>query len=90
MSGTYWYSWHKNSAASSGNMWGVRYGNRHFVGHVTMVFSHRRSDAIWTSTGKTASYFENVRLSGMLPGNGGSVQYWHWSWHAHNWLPNQH
>jgi hypothetical protein len=66
-------------------MWGVRNGHRTFVGQVVLRFSDRRSNAQFT--GQQYNYFENVRISGIRPGNGGSVQHWHWSWHAHNWVP---
>jgi len=57
------------------------------VGQVVLRFSDRKSNAQFTATGQQYNYFENVRISGIRPGNGGSVQHWHWSWHAHNWVP---
>src|ERR1700722_16036039 len=29
----------------------------------------------------------DIRITGIRPDNGGSVQNWHWSWHARNWVP---
>ena len=29
----------------------------------------------------------DIRITGIRPDNGGSVQNWHWSWHVHNWVP---
>jgi hypothetical protein len=87
--GTYWPGWRKYSAVGSGLMWGVRHGHRTYVGDVTLRFSDRKSNAYFVATGQRYSYFEDVRISGIRPGNGGSVQNWHWSWHAHNWLPNR-
>jgi hypothetical protein len=84
---TEWQSWGKRSAVGFGPMWGVRHGHRKLVGQVVLRFSDRKSNATFTATGKTLNYFENVRISGIRPGNGGSVQHWHWSWHAHNWVP---
>ena len=84
--GTYWSGYGKKSAVGSGPMWGVRYGHTVYVGHVTMRFSDRKTNCYFTATGKQCAYFENVRISGIQPGNGGSVQNWHWSWHAHNWV----
>lgn len=85
--GTEWVSWFKRSAVGFGPMWGVRNGHRTFVGQVVLRFSDRKSNAQFTATGQQYNYFENVRISGIRPGNGGSVQHWHWSWHAHNWVP---
>jgi hypothetical protein len=82
-----WRSWSKYSAVGSAFMYGVRKGNRVYVGYVTMRFSDRKTNAHFLATGQQYSYFENVRISGIRPGNGGSVQHWHWSWHAHNWAP---
>jgi hypothetical protein len=84
---TEWQSWGRRSAVGFGPMWGVRNGHRKFVGQVVVRFSDRKSNAQFTATGKTLNYFENVRISRIRPGNGGSVQNWHWSWHAHNWVP---
>lgn len=81
-----WRSWGKYSAVGTAFMYGVRHGDRVYVGYVTMRFSDRKSDAHFIATGQQYSYFENVRISGIRPGNGGSVQNWHWSWHAHNWV----
>lgn len=84
---TEWDTWYKRSAVGFGSMWGVRNGHRKLVGHVVLRFSDRKSDAHFIATGRQYNYFENVRISGIRPGNGGSVQNWHWSWHAHNWVP---
>ena len=67
-------------------MWGIRNGHKVYVGHVTMVFWERRSDAYFEGTGKTASYFKYVYITGILPGNGGSKQSWTWKFKAHNWV----
>ena len=85
--GTEYVSWFRRSAVGFGPMWGVRNGHRKLVGHVVLRFSDRKSNAHFIATGKQYNYFENVRISGIRPGNGGSVQHWHWSWHAHNWVP---
>jgi hypothetical protein len=86
---TYWPSWHQNSAVGEGYMYGVRHGYKVYVGNVTMVFSNRKTNAHFTSTGQRYAYFENVRISGIRPGNGGSVQNWHWSWGRDNWVVNR-
>ena len=87
---TYWPRWYQNSAVGAGHMYGVRYHQFGTdVGNVTMVFSHRLSNGYFVNTGRTFSYFENVRISGIRPGNGGSVQYWHWSWNKDNWVNNR-
>jgi hypothetical protein len=78
--------WNSSSVAF-GPMWGVRNGHRKLVGHVVLRFSDRKDNAHFIATGKQFNYFEDVRISGIRPGNGGSVQNWHWSWHAHNWVP---
>ena len=83
---TYWPAWYRNSAMGEGNMYGVRHGHEVYVGSVTMVFTHRLSNAHFIATGRSYSYFENVRISGIRPGNGGSVQNWHWSWSMDNWV----
>ena len=83
---TQWYSWGTYQAVGSGNMWGVRYGHRAYVGHVTMAFYQRRTDGQFIPSGKRYAFFGKVRISGILPGNGGSVQYWRWSWRADNWV----
>jgi hypothetical protein len=84
---TYWYSWGKNHAVGSGLMWAQRGSSQPtFVGNVTMRFSDRKTDAEFISTGQRYAYFENVRISGIRPGNGGSVQNWHWSWSKDNWV----
>ena len=49
---TDWSSWGKNSAVGHGYMWGIRNGHKVYVGHVTMVFWERRSDAYFEGTGK--------------------------------------
>ena len=83
---TYWPRWYQNSAVGQGDMHATYTG---FVGNVTMVFSHRLSNGVFNATGQRFSYFENVRISGIRPGNGGSVQYWHWSWNKDNWVNNR-
>ena len=82
---TYWSYWYQNRAVGSGSMWGTRYGaHKVYVGHVTMRFYDRQF--AYDSGGTMHSYFEKVLLSGILPGNGGSVQTWHWSFRSSNWV----
>ena len=81
-----------SSAVAFGPMYGHRSTdqyNYHLVGHVVLQFSHRLSNAYFSGSGQRYSYFENVRISGIRPGNGGSVQHWHWSWRANNWVNNR-
>jgi hypothetical protein len=81
-----------NSALAFGPMYGLRSTdqyNYHLVGHVVLRFSDRKSNGYFVGTSKRFSYYENVRISGILPGNGGSVQHWHWSWRADNWVNNR-
>jgi hypothetical protein len=81
-----------SSAVAFGPMHGHRSTdqyNYHLVGHVVLQFSHRLSNAHFIESGRGYSYYENVRISGIRPGNGGSVQHWHWSWRADNWVNNR-
>jgi hypothetical protein len=78
----------QNSSVAFGPMYGMRNnGYRTFVGNVVLRFSHRLSNAHFIGSGRSYSYFENVHITGIRPGNGGSVQNWHWSWRADNWVP---
>jgi hypothetical protein len=83
---TYWSSWGKNHAVGHGYMWGVRNGHKVYVGQVTMRFWQRRTDGYFIATGQQYAFFGKVQISGILPGNGGSVQRWHWSWRSDNWV----
>ena len=83
---TYWYYWYQKHAAASGYMYGTRYGHHKvYVGHVTMKFYGRNTDAV-DGYGVRHAYFEKVRISGIRPGNGGSVQNWHWNFRSSNWV----
>ncbi len=64
-------------------------GHKSYIGNVTDAFSRRLCNAHFIATGRNYCYWENVRLSGIRPGNGGSVQHWHWSWRANNWVNNR-
>jgi hypothetical protein len=82
-------SWFGSNAAE-GHMHAISTdGHRSYVGNVSDVFSHRLCNAHFIGTGRNYCYYENVRLYGIRPGNGGSVQNWHWSWRADNWVNNR-
>jgi hypothetical protein len=82
---TYWFGSH----AAEGHMYGLRNGHEVYVGNVSMVFSHRLANGHFLYTNRPYSYYENVHITGIRPGNGGSVQNWHWSWNKDNWVVNR-
>ena len=86
---TYWPSWHRNNAVGGGYMYGVRHGHQVHVGTSRSYIKTVKTNAHFISTGQRYAYFENVRISGIRPGNGGSVQNWHWSWGKDNWVFNR-
>lgn len=77
--------WFGGDTVGEGPMYGVRSGHKVFVGNVTMVFSHRMTNGHYLYGGHY-NYYENVRITGIRPGNGGTVQNWHWSWTRDNWV----
>jgi hypothetical protein len=73
-----------------GPMYGMRNnGYQTTVGNVSMQFSRRQCNAYFLGSGAGYCYYENVHITGIRPGNGGSVQNWHWSWRANNWVNNR-
>jgi hypothetical protein len=81
--------WNSSSVAF-GPMYGMRNnGYQTFVGNVVMQFSHRQCNAYFFGSGAGYCYYENVHITGIRPGQGGSVQNWHWSWRKNNWVNNR-
>lgn len=81
---TAWSGWDKYSATGSGRLY-VADMVATYLGHVTLRFSDRKTNAHFTGTSKRFSYFENVHVIG---GTDLASHYWHWSWAQHNWDAN--